>query len=213
MAFRPDLIRTERAALNELLETLTPAEWATPSLCSAWTVQEVAAHLAWAPALSVREVAPELVRSGFRINEMSVRLARKWARRGPEAILEQLRVNLGDDAKPRGVPGEAPLEDAVVHALDIRRPLGRPRPVPAEAFRLTAEFQLDVRWPVSVSVGGNVRRRVAGLRLVAIDVDWQHGDGPEVRGTAEGLLLMLSGRPIGAEELTGPGAQLLHSRL
>jgi uncharacterized protein (TIGR03083 family) len=213
MTFPAELIRTERASLIELLETLTPAEWATPSLCGAWTVQQVAAHLAWAPTLSGREFLPELVRSRFRINETNARLGVRWAERGTAAILDQHRRNLTADAKPKGVPGEAPLEDAVVHGLDIRRPLGRSRPIPRDAFALTAEFQLATRWPISVSVGGNVRRRVQGLRLVAHDLEWSHGHGAEVRGSAEALLLMLSGRAIGDDELTGPGAPVLYERL
>jgi uncharacterized protein (TIGR03083 family) len=213
MTFPVDALRTERAALIELLETLTPTEWATPSLCSAWTVQQVAAHLAWAPTLSGRELLPELVRSGFRINEVNARLGVRWAERGPAAIVDQHRTNLAEDAKPALVPGEAPLEDAVVHGLDIRRPLARPRPIPLETFAITAKFQLDTRWPISVSVGGNVRSRVRELRLVADDLDWSSGSGAEVHGTAETLLLMLSGRPIGDDELTGPGAPLLYGRL
>ena len=42
-------------------------------------------------------------------------------------------------------------------------------------------------------VGGSARRRVAGVRLVATDTDWSHGEGPDVRGTAETLLLLLYG--------------------
>ena len=213
MAFPAALIRTERAALIELLETLTPAEWATPSLCSAWTVQQVAAHLAWAPAMSGRELVGELVRSRFRINEANARLGVRWAERGTTAIIDQHRANLSRDAKPTGVPGEAPLEDAVVHGLDIRRPLGRLRPIPFDAFAATAEHQLNMPWPISLSVGGNVRRRVQGLRLVADDLEWSHGEGLEVHGSAEALLLMLTGRPIGGDELSGPGASALYSRL
>jgi uncharacterized protein (TIGR03083 family) len=41
-----ELTATERLAFVDLLEGLTPEQWATPSLCSAWTVQEVAAHVA-----------------------------------------------------------------------------------------------------------------------------------------------------------------------
>ena len=213
MAFPKELLRTERAALIELLETLTPAEWATPSLCSGWTVQQVAAHLAWSNTLSGRELVPALVGSRFRINEANLRLALRWAERGPAAIIEQHRVNLARDLKPKGVPGEAPLEDAVVHGIDIRRPLGRSRPIPLNAFTVVARFQLDTRWPVSLAVGGNVRRRVQGLRLVADDLEWSHGQGAEVHGSAEALLLMLSGRPIRDDELTGPGAPELYSRL
>jgi uncharacterized protein (TIGR03083 family) len=53
------LIRTERQALVELLETLTQDQWATPSLCTGWTVQDVAAHVAWMPALPARQSVRE----------------------------------------------------------------------------------------------------------------------------------------------------------
>lgn len=46
----------------------------------------------------------------------------RWSRRGPAAILDQLRANAASGAKPLGVPEAAALADAVVHALDIRRP-------------------------------------------------------------------------------------------
>lgn len=61
---------------------------------------------------------------------------------------------------------------------------------------------------------------VARLRDIAEDrsrpvgiADWTHGKGPEVYGTAEALLLAITGRPVGRDELTGPGAALLHKRL
>ena len=38
-------IDAERAGLADLFEDLSPPEWATPSLCDAWRVGDVAAHL------------------------------------------------------------------------------------------------------------------------------------------------------------------------
>ena len=213
MSRTSQLVRTEREALIGLLETLTPAEWATPSLCGEWTVQAVAAHLAWAPVASYRQVLPALVSSGFRMNRMNADLAVRWADRGPEAILDQLRANAASGARPTGVPEDAGLEDAVVHGLDIRRPLGKPRPIPADVFATVAAFQIGARWPLNVSVGGSARKRIAGLRLVADDLDWSHGAGPEVLGPGEALMLMLTGRHVEPGELTGPGAQELYSRL
>jgi hypothetical protein len=57
------------------------------------------------------------------------------------------------------------------------------------------------------------RRTVRGLRLVAEDLDWSHGEGPEVHGSAEALLLAMTGRPVERGELTGPGASTLLDRL
>ena len=40
-----DDVAAERLRLAEDLESLTPAQWATPSLCAGWTVHDVVAHL------------------------------------------------------------------------------------------------------------------------------------------------------------------------
>ncbi|TWD72463.1 uncharacterized protein (TIGR03083 family) [Kribbella amoyensis] len=208
-----ELIRTERLALVEFLTTLEPGEWATPSLCGEWTVQEVAAHLAWAPVLPLAETAGALVRSGFRMNKASAELAKRWALRGTDPIIEQLRSNADRNPKPPGVPAPAALVDAVVHQIDIRHPLGKPRAIPVAAFRDVADFSLSLRWPLNLSVGGSARKRVAGVRLVAIGYDWSHGDGPEAHLAAEGALRLLNGRPVDPDELNGPGAEVLAGRL
>ena len=39
------MARAERADLAEFLATLTPQQWATPSLCTGWTVKDVVAHM------------------------------------------------------------------------------------------------------------------------------------------------------------------------
>lgn len=171
-----ELVRSERVALIDLLDTLTPQEWATSSLCDA-------------------------------------DLAIRWSQRGTAAILEQLRRNAADDARPVGVPDAAVIADAVIHGLDIHRPLGRSRPIPGAAFVTLPEFFLNLRWPLSVSVGGSARKRVRGLRLVASDLNWSHGTGPEVRTSSEALLLVLSGRPVEAAELSGTEAVELFHRL
>ena len=52
--------------------------------------------------------------------------------------------------------------------------------------------------------------RSRGLRLIAPDVDWTHGHGPEVRGGGAALLMSLAKGRAAFDELTGPGL-LLHS--
>lgn len=213
MPVATDVLRTEREALIGLLETLTPEQWATPSLCAGWRVQDVAAHLAWAPDLIGPSLIPELVRARGRVNRILADTAVRWAGRGTPAILEQLRRVAATAAKPVGMPQDAVLVDAVLHALDIRRPLGAVRAVPPEAFHRVAAFCAGARFPSSMLLGGPVRRRLAGLRLVATDQDWATGAGIEVRASGEVVLLVLAGRPVRPDELSGPGAATLAARL
>ena len=213
MAPLADVVRTEREALVGFLETLSPAQWDTPSLCAGWRVQDVAGHLAWAAGAGGRELLADLVRARARPNVMMADTAVRWARRGPAVLLEDLRRAAASGARPPGMPATAVLVDAVVHGLDVRRPLGSSRPVPPEAFGPVADFCAGARFPSSALLGGPARRRVAGLRLVADDQDWAHGEGPEVHASGEAVLLVLSGRPVDADELRGPGAATLAARL
>ncbi len=191
-----DLVRTERLAFIDLLKTLTEDQWRTPSLCSAWTVENVAAHLAWAPVAGSLEMGPAALRAGFRTNRLIADSAVRWTARGRPAIFDQLRRNVESDAKPLGMPPVAALTDAVVHGLDVRVPLGLHRDVDPEAFRLIADWTVTSRWPMTVPVGGNVRKRLRGTRLVAIDADWAWGEGAEVREPADMILLRLLGRDL-----------------
>jgi uncharacterized protein (TIGR03083 family) len=205
----PDLTRAHREGFVETLEALAPDQWLARSLCDQWRVVDVAAHLAWAPALGAGAGAVAMARHGFSMNRMIARSAVEWSARGREAILDQLRDNVRTGARPVGMPPVAALADAVVHGLDVRRPLGLPGQVPPESLAPLADFTLGTPWPMNAVVGGSARRRVAGVRLVATDAAWSYGDGPEVRGSAEALLLLLYGRRPGAGELTGPGVARL----
>lgn len=207
-----ELLREERSAFIDTVGALTPEQWQTPSLCGEWRVIDVAAHLAWAPGVGVVEGGVAMVRNGFSMNRMIARSAVEWSDRGRDAILEQLGDNLRRDAKPLGMPVVAALADAVVHGLDVRRPLGLDRPVGAAALDPLADFVVSTPWPMNVVIGGSARRRLAGVRLVASDIDWSRGDGVEARATSSTLALVLHGRAPRPGEVTGPGAKLLLQR-
>jgi uncharacterized protein (TIGR03083 family) len=209
MAGRGGVLQEARLPLVDLLASLGEAEWETPSLCAGWRVLEVAAHLAWASVDPPWAMAAGLLRARLQVNRLNDENARRWARRGPAPILEQLQANALSGAHPFGVPWPAPLVDAVIHELDVRRPLRRPRAVPYPVFRLTVDFLLAAGWPLPVLLGGSPRRRVAGVTLIADGTTWTSGDGPEVHASPETLLLLLAGRTIRREELSGPGAARL----
>src|SRR4029078_11293753 len=97
--------------------------------------------------------------------------------------------------------------DHVLHQQDMRRPLGIPRTVP--------EARLVAALDVAPRLGRFVKskKRAAGMRFKATDITWTHGDGPEVQGPGEALLVALAGRPVALDELTGDGLETLRGRL
>jgi uncharacterized protein (TIGR03083 family) len=109
-------------------------------------------------------------------------------------------------ARAAGPGGAIALTDGLIHHQDIRRPLGLLREVPEERVVPTLRTAL-----FAPTLRGVVR--VRDVRLVATDVDWAFGRGPEVRGTAEALLMAVAGRRTAADELTGSGRERLARRL
>jgi uncharacterized protein (TIGR03083 family) len=99
------------------------------------------------------------------------------------------------------------LLDRLVHHQDIRRALGHERRIPDE--RLVAVLEDTPR----LGSVFRAKRRTEGLRLVATDVDWSWGDGPEVRGPGEALLLTMLGRSQPLPELDGDGLVTFRPRV
>ena len=97
------------------------------------------------------------------------------------------------------------LEDIIIHSLDIRRPLQRDHEVPEDRMVLVAS---DL-WANRFFAGPKLFQ---GLRAGATDADWSAGDGAEVTGPIEGLVLALSGRLAGLDELRGEGMATLRQR-
>lgn len=200
------MIHAERAALADLLETLTPEQWQSPSLCAGWTVHLAAAHVVVAAEQTTPNFLRRFAASGFRFDTMVDRDARRVGAGSPGELVRRLRART-TTTNHATAPVPAMLGEVVVHSLDIRRPLGLPGQVSPEAAAACLELFCTTSFPV----GG--KARVRGLRLTATDAPWSSGDGPEVSGPADALLLAVTGRPVGGDGLTGAGADLLRSRL
>lgn len=56
-------------------------------------------------------------------------------------------------------------------------------------------------------------RHHGDLRLTATDLDWATGDGAEVLGPGEALLMAMAGRPHALDDLDGPGMATLRRRV
>lgn len=195
----------ERSELADFLATLTPQQWDAPSLCDAWRVRDVVAHMISYDELGAVGVLRRLVRGRFRpdaVNEVGV------AEYGyePDLLLALLKEHLTPSGLTALGGGRIGLADGLIHHQDIRRALGAPRSVPTD--RLAAVLPLAVSAPPL-----RAKRRIRGLRLVADDVDFSTGEGEEVRGPAEPLLMAIAGRRGVAAELDGPGQPTLAARI
>ena len=201
-----ELATAERQDLLALLESLTPADWRTPSLCAGWSVQDVVAHVLSYDELGLLQLARRFARGRFRTDRVNDVGLDEYRSRSPEDLVVLLRGHLTPRGLTAGLGGAIGLTDGMIHQQDIRRPLGRLRTIPAE--RLVPALWTALFAPV---VRGVVR--VRDVRLVATDLDWSFGRGPEVNGTGEALLMAVAGRRGLAGELGGPGADRLVRRI
>ena len=200
------LIHGEREALADDLASLTDEQWATPSLCPGWSVRDVLGHIIATAKMKQSGFLPALARAGFRFNDMSNNLIAAEATVAPADGLAELRRHLTDTTHPPG-PVETMLGEAVVHGEDIRRPLGIKRAYPPGAVTRSAEFFRRS----NLLIGS--KRRIAGLRLRADDLEWAAGSGPEVTGPALSLLMAMTGRAAALDDLSGEGVATLRSRM
>jgi uncharacterized protein (TIGR03083 family) len=200
-------IDRERLDLADLLDGLAPAEWEQPSLCAAWRVRDVAAHLALAQTGAGRAVL-DLLRARGSLQRMIHDTAVRHAVLPPAQLAEQIRCMGGSRRTAPGVTPLEPLLDVLVHGQDIAVPLGRPRAMPVAAATTAATRVWDMPWPMSSTF--SPRRRLAGLRLVATDAEWAVGEGDPVEGPVQALLMVLTGRTAAVRgRLSGPGVSRL----
>lgn len=200
-------IDAERLDLADLLDELGAAEWERPSLCAGWRVRDVAAHLALAQTGPAR-AALDLLRAGGRLQRMIHDTAVRHAATPTGLLAEQIRGMAGSRRTAPGLTPLEPLLDVLVHGQDIAVPLGRPRAMPVPAATAAATRVWTMPWPMSTTF--SPRRRLAGLRLVASDVDWTVGEGDVVEGPVQALLMVLTGRTAAVRDrLSGPGSSRL----
>lgn len=199
------VIAEQRRSLADVLESLSGDQWETASLCDRWRVRDVAAHVAMAPTPpSIGATLARAVRAHGDFNQLNYELAVERASVATDAIVESLRRHADSRKLPMVTNARNIHFDILVHAQDIAIPLGLAQPTPAEAGKAAAQHILGAGWPFYA------RRRMAGVRLVADDVAFEAGDGPEIRGPIIALLLLMSGRGAAAAPmLSGAGLQQL----
>ncbi|HWV76379.1 MAG TPA: maleylpyruvate isomerase family mycothiol-dependent enzyme [Isoptericola sp.] len=200
------MIHAERAALADELSGIDDAGWARPSLCGGWTVEEVVAHLTAGASTGRWAWLRSIVGARFDADLHNARRLAEHRGATPAETLARFRAVATSTVAPSG-HAAAWLGEVVVHGQDVRTPLGLSRTPPVAATTAVARF--FVRRDFTVS-GRSVAR---GLRLEATDGPFAHGDGPVVRGSTLALVMVLAGRRVFCDALTGEGLARVRERV
>ena len=196
----------ERVALAEDLATIDDAQWALPSLCKRWTIEDVTAHLTAAASIGPLRWIASAVGARFDFDLHNDRRLAEHRGPTPAQTLSRFRAVVGSSTSPLG-PVEAWLGEVVVHSEDIRRPLGIVREVPMAALLPVAAFFARRNFTITS------RSVIKGLRLEATDSAFVADDGGRpVFGTTLALTMAMAGRGTYCDELAGPGVETIRTR-
>ncbi len=195
----------ERAALADDLAGLDDALWAQPSLCGHWVVEEVVAHLTAAASIGPLRWFVGVLGARFDFDLHNDRRLAEHRGETPTETLERFRRVIPSTTAPLG-PTAAFLGEVIVHAQDIRRPLGLPDTPSVDVVTPVAEFYARRDFTVAG------RSAINGLRLEATAGCFATGSGPLVSGTTLALTMAMAGRRAYCDNLAGPGVTQLRAR-
>jgi uncharacterized protein (TIGR03083 family) len=199
------MIHVERRSLASDLASLSEQQWSVPSLCDGWTVRDVLAHMTATAKITPASFFPKLLGSGFSFTRMQRKDIASERGTSAQDTLGRFRDVAGSVKHPPG-PIDTMVGETIVHAEDIRRPIGIKHTYPSEAAVRTADFYKGSNLIVGT------KRRIAGLTLRATDTDWSHGTGPEISGPIVSLVMAMTGRKASLEDLSGDGLNTLRGR-
>jgi uncharacterized protein (TIGR03083 family) len=202
------LTAIERRRAADMFDGLDDEQWGAPSLCSQWTVRDVAGHLVGPFCMSTwRFVLGAVASAGF--HRYSVKMSRELAKRPTAELVATLRANAEHRFAPPGTGPLAPLTDLAVHTRDVARPLGLPASASLDAWRAVLDFLASAK----AKRGFVARGRLNGLRFTATDQQWDVGEGPQVLGASEALALAIAGRAAALDDVGGEGLATLSARI
>lgn len=204
----------ERTAANRVLladffDSLDEEQLDARSLCEAWTVREVLAHLAMPMMVGLGRLALGVVLARGSIDRASGAIATDLARRPVAELTGVLRDQADRRVPAPGVGPMGQMADGCIHLRDCARPLGLGADVAPDDWLMVLDW-LPTR---QAQLGVVPRGRLAGLRLRATDQHWEYGAGAEVSGPSEAVAMAMAGRPAALADLSGSGVELLRGRL
>jgi uncharacterized protein (TIGR03083 family) len=195
-----------RRQFADRIESLDETAWFSASWCEGWLVRDVLAHLVQNAERTYTSLTLDLLRAGFRPDRAMSNAAKRLRPVPVPELADRLRRAAERSFHLPGNPEGMSLVDVLVHSADALRPIGGRD---LEAPAVDAALALS-----ALCKTGRVVVHAAphkGCRLVATDIAWDRGSGPEVRGNAMDLLLLVANRRQVLPNLEGPGLAALQA--
>jgi uncharacterized protein (TIGR03083 family) len=133
------LAHAERAALAKDLAGLGAEQWRHDTLCGEWDVEQVVAHLTAAASLNQWQWLRSMLAARFRPDVHNQRRLAEHCGSTPAETLDRFRAVITSTTAPSSHT-PAYLGEVVVHAQDIRQPLGLTRTPSIDALTPVADF-------------------------------------------------------------------------
>lgn len=204
----PNETRDEMLDLAERFADLDDEQWNFPSLCAAWRIRDVLAHLIAGAedAFGFVAIVGGMLRHGFNFNRWVAADGKSRGQQDPAVLLKALRNAAAKSHAQRQPDSVYGLMHVLIHGQDMCRPLGVKRDLPESHLLRVADFVKDDTHRFGT------KKRIAGLRLIATDMEWSHGLGPEVTGPGEALVMVMAGRRVALDDISGEGKVALVTR-
>ena len=209
------LVQGELNDMSVFLHTLTKEEWEHPSLCEGWRVRHVVGHFVAGYSIPLPKILWILAfKYRFNFPKAAHEISTKCGEENsPETLLGEF--DRWTKAKThRGVAILPPMKehflDHIIHQWDISIPLGKPRQLPQDRKVIALDTLVEITGQTGITPA---KKFAKGRHLVATDVDWQWGEGPEIKGQTVDLILALTGRMAALDRLEGAGVAGLRQAL
>jgi uncharacterized protein (TIGR03083 family) len=199
--------------IGNLLGELDDADFDAGSLCNGWRVRDVLGHMALGHTTPMAPMTVRIARFRFNVAKASLHGSRAMFEGKDPAEIRRFWTDVMVGQHPmkgisRMIPVRGAFLDHMIHNQDMRRPTGRPRAIPEERLVRALEIARTEGNPFF-----SPKKNVAGLKLSATDIGWTAGEGPEVSGTGEAILMAAGGRRAALDELKGDGVAQLQARI
>ena len=192
-----------RTDLADLAEGLSEEQRRAPSLCENWTAEGVVAHVASFVATSFPKFMWTMAKNRGDSDKAMVEMTNAQLARPFSDVLAELRAKATKSSALPVFPEELTIADTMIHTQDIRRPLGLDGGFDPDHLRATLDFLTEHKMATMLVD----RKPLDGVKLTATDLDWSWGEGAEITGTGEALMMGMADRPAALADLSGPGVE------